>query len=174
MSRRVELLRAQGRELSWWAPQLPPSPAEAMAEVRARLSTWPLDQMALVGSSLGGFYATVLAEEFGCRAVVINPAVNPARDLRGYIGDIKAWHSDEHFYFQSAYIDELQSMTPATLTRPDRYFAIIAKGDEVLDWREMHERYLGARIKLLEGGDHALSDFADRHLSEVLSFLELG
>ena len=173
MGRRVEALQAQGRELTWWSPQLPASPAAAVAEVRARLSTWPLDRMALVGSSLGGFYATVLAEEFGCPAVVLNPAVNPARDLRGYIGDIKAWHSDEHFYFQSAYVDELRAMTPGSLTRLDRYFAIIAKGDEVLDWREMHDRYLGARIKLLEGGDHALSDFERQHLDEVLSFLEL-
>ena len=173
MGRRVDAMRAQGQDLTWWSPQLPASPAQALEDMRAGLSAWPRDRMALIGSSLGGFYATVLAEEFGCPAVVLNPAVNPARDLKGYIGDIKAWHSDEHFYFEPAYVDELRAMTPGPLTRPERYLAIIAKGDEVLDWREMHERYQGAHIKLLEAGDHALSDFEQAHLDDVLYFLKL-
>lgn len=173
MGRHVDALRAQGRDLTLWSPQLPASPAQALEGVRSTLAAWPRDRMALVGSSLGGFYATVLAEEFDCPAVVLNPAVNPARDLKGYIGDIKAWHSDEHFHFQPAYVDELRAMTPAVLTRLDRYFAVIAKGDEVLDWREMHARYVGARVKLLEGGDHALSDFEQEHLDDMLSFLGL-
>ena len=63
-------------------------------------------------------------------------------------------------------------MSPPTLTEPGRYLAVIAKGDEVLDWREMSARYAGCNVKLLEGSDHALSDF-DAHLPEVLAFLEL-
>jgi hypothetical protein len=58
------------------------------------------------------------------------------------------------------------------ITHPERFFAVIAKGDEVLDWREMAARYAGAQMRLLEGGDHALSDF-DEHLPHILSFLRL-
>ena len=171
VARHVEHLRAQGRAIEWWCPQLPPSPAEAMRQVLDGISGWPPERMAVIGSSLGGFYATVVAERVGCRAVLLNPAVNPARDLARYIGEIEAWHTDERFYFRPEYVDELRAMPPRSLTRPQRYFAVIAKGDEVLDWREMTARHEGARIRLLEGGDHALSDFED-HLGAVFDFLE--
>jgi predicted esterase YcpF (UPF0227 family) len=160
--------------VAWWCPQLPPSPREAMALVRATIASWPRERMAVAGSSLGGFYATWVAEETGCRAVLLNPAVDPARDLRGYIGEQTAWHDPaEHFYFAPEYVDELRALERGAVRHPDRYFAVIAKGDEVLDWREMTGRYPGARIKLLEGGDHALSDF-DAHIEEVLAFLRLA
>jgi predicted esterase YcpF (UPF0227 family) len=171
VARHVEQLRAGGRSIVWWCPQLPPSPALAMQEVFDGIADWPVDRMAVIGSSLGGFYATVAAEKLGCRAVLLNPAVDPARDLARYIGEIAAWHTDERFYFRPEYVDELRTMAPGALTRPERYFAVIAKGDEVLDWREMAARYCRARIRLLEGGDHALSDFED-HLGAVFDFID--
>ncbi len=166
-------MRAHRPDVEWWCPQLPPSPKEAMALVAERLATWPLERMAVVGRSLGGFYATVVAEGAGCPAVVLNPAINPARDLAGHIGDLTSFHDpDDHFYFRAEYVTQLRVMTPRAITHPQRYFAVIAKGDEVLDWREMSARYDGATIRLLEGGDHALSDF-DTDLPQVLAFLGL-
>ncbi|MDE2298413.1 MAG: esterase [Burkholderiales bacterium] len=159
-------------DLTWWCPQLPPSPREAMQMLLDRLADWPAAQTGVIGSSLGGYYATALAERLGCRAVLLNPAIEPARDLAQHIGETTAWHSDARLYFRAEYIDELRAIAPAALTRPERYFAIIAKGDEVLSWVEMSARYRGCRVELLEGGDHALSDFAD-HLPEVLAFLGL-
>jgi uncharacterized protein len=160
-------------DVTWWCPQLPPSPAEAMRMVFEGVRDWPAQNMAVIGSSLGGFYATWVAEQLGCRAVLLNPAVNTPRDLEKYIGEITAWHSDERFFFRREFIDELRAMKPEMLTQLDRYFAIIAKGDEVLSWVEMSERYRGCRIELLEGGDHAISDYA-LHLPKVVGFLGLG
>ncbi len=138
------------------------------------IAGWPNDTMAVVGSSLGGFYAAWVAEHTGCSAVLLNPAVDPARDLARYIGEQASWHDPaEHFFFKPEFIGELQALDAGPLTRPQRYLAVIAKGDEVLDWREMKARCAGARLKLLEGGDHALSDF-DAHLDEVLAFLDLA
>jgi uncharacterized protein len=160
-------------DVPWWCPQLPPSPRAAIALVRAGIGQWPVEQMAVLGSSLGGYYATVLAEELGCPAVLLNPAIDPARDLAAYIGEQRAFHDpEERFFFRAEYVDELRALTPAAITRPERYFAVIAKGDEVLDWREMTARYPGATIRLLEGSDHALSDFDD-HLPHLLKFLKL-
>lgn len=160
-------------DVTWWCPQLPPSPKLAMQQVFDRLSTWPSDRTAVIGSSLGGFYATVVAERLGCPAVLLNPAVDPARDLAKHIGETTAWHSEERLFFDAAYIDELRQMQPPpALTRPECCFAIIAKGDDVLSWQEMTERCAGCRIKLLEGGDHALSDYAE-HLPDVVGFLGL-
>ena len=165
-------LQAHRPDVRWWCPQLPPSPRDAAQLVIDGTSAWPAAGMAVVGSSLGGYYATVVAERTGCRAVLLNPAIEPARDLAGAIGETTSWHGDDHFFFQARFIDELATLRPPAVTRPERYFVVIAKGDEVLDWREMTGRYPGARIKLLEGSDHALSDF-DRHIDEVFAFLGL-
>ena len=160
-------------EVTWWCPQLPPSPREAMRLVADGVAAWPKEHMAVLGSSLGGFYATVVAERIGCPAVLMNPAVDPARDLAGFIGEQTMYHAPEdHFFFRAEYIDELRAMAPAAITNPQRYLAIIAKGDEVLDWREMNARYAATQLRLLEGSDHGLSDF-DVHLPHILRFLHL-
>ena len=159
--------------VTWWAPQLPASPRDAAALISDGIKAWPRDTMAVIGSSLGGFYATWVAETTGCKAVLLNPAVNPTRDLAKYIGEQTSWHDPaERFFFKPEFIDELRTLECPGLAHPKNYFAVIAKGDEVLDWREMTARYAGARIKLLEDSDHGLTDF-DQHIDEVFSFLSL-
>ncbi len=166
-------IAAQHPPVHWWCPALPPSPREAMALVLQGIADWSQASMAVVGSSLGGFYATVVAQRTGCRAVLLNPAVDPARDLARHIGEHTLWHEpQERFFFRPEFVPELRALQVGELNRPERYLAVIAKGDEVLDWREMQARYSGARIQLLEGGDHGLSDF-DRHLPGVMEFLGL-
>ena len=173
-SRKVAARVAQEHPgVTWWCPQLPPSPRDAMALCLDGIASWPREQMAVVGSSLGGFYATHIAELTACKAVLLNPAVAPARDLHRYIGEQTSWHDpQDRFFFKADYVDELKALAHGPVAHPERYFAVIAKGDEVLDWRQMTGRYPGARIKLLQGSDHALSDFGD-HIDEVFGFLDL-
>lgn len=157
----------------WWCPQLPPSPRAAAELIAQGTADWPAERMAVVGSSLGGFYATWLAARTGCRAVLVNPAVDPARDLEKYIGEQTAWHDPEaHFFFRPEYIEELRALQTGALPHPERLMAVIAKGDEVLDWREMRARYPGSVLRVVDGGDHALSDFETAHLDAVLAFLQ--
>jgi predicted esterase YcpF (UPF0227 family) len=158
----------------WWCPQLPPSPAAAMALVMDGITDWPRDQMAVVGSSLGGFYARWLHAQLGCRVALLNPAIWPARDLAKYIGEQTTWQNPkERFFFEPGFVDELQVLQDAiTLPLRDAY-ALIAMGDEVLDWREMVAGCVGAHIRLLTEGDHALSDF-DLHIDAVLRHLKLA
>ena len=175
---KAELLRqwlARHRPaLHWWCPQLPPSPREALALIESGIAAWPAGQWAVCGSSLGGFYATAVAERHGCPAVVINPAVDPARDLTAYIGEQTAWHDpQERFFFRAEFVPELRALTCGPLTRPERYLAIVAQGDELLDWREMSARYAGTHLHVLPGSDHALSDF-EQHLPLLLDFLNLN
>jgi predicted esterase YcpF (UPF0227 family) len=165
----------QRPDLVWVCPQLPPSPADALAEIRRLSADWPVATSAVIGSSLGGFYATVLAEELGCRAVLVNPAVDPARDLAAHIGRQTMYHSaDESFDFRAEYVDELAAMTPdVTLKHPLNILAIVAKGDEVLDWREMTARYAHGPLKLIAGSDHGLADF-ESHVPDLLRHLGLA
>ena len=158
--------------IEWCCPQLPPSPAEAFARIRQLTATWPDEGVAVIGSSLGGFYAAALAQTRPrWRAALLNPAVDPARDLAAYIGEQRQWHApEETFYFCAEYIDEMRRLKPSTLTQPTRWFSLIAKGDELLDWREMLACYGLGRSLLLAGSDHALSDFA-RWQPELIRFI---
>lgn len=129
--------------------------------------------MSVVGSSLGGFYATAVAESVGCRALLLNPAIDPARDLARYIGTQSNFHDpDQTFDFRAEYLDQLRLLRVTDITQAERYGLVVAKADEVLSWREMVARYRGAQLHVLEGSDHALSDF-EQHLPFVLHFLQL-
>ncbi|HEY2559831.1 MAG TPA: YqiA/YcfP family alpha/beta fold hydrolase [Caldimonas sp.] len=166
-------IAAHRPDVVWWCPQLAASPAAAMRDVFAGTAAWPSERMGVIGSSLGGFYATVVAERRRCRAVLLNPAVDPARDLASAIGTTTTWHSDEPFDFRAEYVDELRTLAPPpVLADPDRILAVIATGDEVLSWQEMRARYRDGQLRIVAGSDHALSDF-DAHLPAVLAFLGL-
>ena len=160
-------MRDAGLAERFVCPQLPASPREATALVREQIGVRPED--ALVGSSLGGYYATWLAERIGCRAVVLNPAVNPAEGLDRYTGPQTMFHTDEPFEFKTAYLDELRLLRVPLISRPERYFLVAATGDELLDWRDMVAHYPGARHRVIQGSDHGISDFA-QYLDEVLAF----
>jgi hypothetical protein len=171
-----EWVAQQRPDLVFACPQLPPSPAEAMDLLDTLTRDWPQDTSALMGSSLGGFYATVLAEwpRFQqSRAVLLNPAVDPGRDLEKHIGEQSCWQDpQDRFFFRAEFIEQLRQIRVPNSSAPQRLLAVVAKGDEVLDWREMHARYQAGRILLLEGSDHGLSDFED-YVADLCQFLRL-
>lgn len=171
--RMAALMASNYPDVHWWCPLLAPSPAKAMADVVRGIQDWPMASTVVVGSSLGGFYATWLAERLGCRAVLLNPAVGPARDLARYVGTHAMWHDAESiFEFRAEYVQEMLDLIIGQITHPDRYYTLIAQGDEVLDWREMAAHFEGSQGLILEGGDHALSNF-DALLPGVLAFMGL-
>lgn len=163
-----ERMSALGRAAEYQCPQLPASPRQAIA-LAEKLIAASHEPVALVGSSLGGYYATWLAEKFGCRVVLLNPAVKPPRDLEKYVGVTTAYHSDAPFEFKREYIEELKTLAVDRISRPERYFLMAATGDEVLDWREMTAHYPGARHHVIEGSDHGITEFA-QYVDEVLAF----
>lgn len=158
-----------GKSDQYICPQLPASPQEAIDFSLSLVASYSSDEIHVVGSSLGGFYATHLAERLGCRAVLLNPAVKSFRDLERYVGVTTRFHSDEPFEFKREYIDELRALAVDRITDPQRYLLMAATGDEVLNWREMVSHYPGARQHIIEGSDHGISEFAD-YADEVLAF----
>jgi len=164
-----ERMTAAGRAGELICPQLPASPKAAMELALLLAGRHAPDKLAIVGSSLGGFYATWLAERLDVPAVLLNPAVDPLKDLEKHVGVTTAWHSDEPFEFRREYIDELAELKVARITRPERYFLLAATGDEVLDYRDMVAHYAGARQHVIPGSDHAISEFP-QYVDEVLAF----
>jgi len=162
-------LEAIGRGAEFAAPALPHSPALAAALLDdfARRHTG----LTLVGSSLGGYYATWLAEKHDLKAVLLNPAVRPYDLLKDHTGPQQNFHTGERYEFTARHVGELRALEVQSVT-PRRYLLIAATADEVLDYRSAVERYRGCRQILIQGGDHGLSDFAD-HVDAVLDFCGL-
>ncbi|WP_342117139.1 YqiA/YcfP family alpha/beta fold hydrolase [Pseudoduganella sp. OTU4001] len=158
-----------GRAAEFICPQLPASPKLAMELAFGLVAGIAPHELTIVGSSLGGYYATWMAEKLGCRAVLLNPAVVPMLDLDKHVGVTTAYHSDEPFEFKREYIEELRALAVPRVTQPERYFLIACTGDEVLDYRDMVAHYAGAKQKVVQGSDHAISEYAD-YLGEVLAF----
>lgn len=172
-STKAQLLAARlaelGQQAAWVCPQLEVSPAAAARQIAALAAQWPASETVIIGSSLGGFYATWLAEQTGCRAILLNPAVRPDRDLQRHLGVQTVFHSDALIDVRPEFIDELAALR-VTVTRPERYWLIAATGDEVLDWREMVAHYPGSPHKIIAGSDHGLTDFPE-FLDDVLRWV---
>ncbi|HUH60303.1 MAG TPA: YqiA/YcfP family alpha/beta fold hydrolase [Candidimonas sp.] len=172
----ADAMRERGLADQWLCPQLPASPRRAI-----ELATYLVEQavqergldpetgLVVIGSSLGGYYATCLAEHWKCRAVLLNPAVHAARDLATQVGEHTMYHSGAPFMFLPEYVDELAEMAVGKPAHPERYYLLAAKGDEVLDWNEMADWFAGSQGHIIEGGDHGLSDF-ERWMPDVLAF----
>ena len=165
----AERMRALGRGDEYVCPQLPASPRAAIELATGLARQGDPATLSIIGSSLGGYYASWIAEQIGCRAVLLNPAVHAARDLASQVGVKTQYHSNDAFEFKQQYLDELEEIRIKEITHPERYFLIAATGDELLDWREMTAQFAGARQQVIQGSDHGLSDFA-RYADQVLSF----
>jgi predicted esterase YcpF (UPF0227 family) len=126
-------------------------------------------ELALIGSSLGGFYATYLAEKYGARAVVINPAIRPYEDLRPYVGRQRNLYTGHEYDVTPAHFDELAALAVTRITKPERYFLLVRTGDELLDWRKAVDYYAGGYQYVAGGGDHGWTDFGDE-VGSVLRF----
>lgn len=158
-----------GRLAEYDCPALPNSPREAIARIEAGLAGLAPESVTLVGSSLGGFYATYLAETHGFKAVLVNPAVHAHRLLRQALGPQTHWHSGEKWVLTETHLAELAALDRVSITRPERYLLLVQTGDEVLDYREAVTYYAGARQIVEQGGDHGFAGF-ERYLPTLLEF----
>ena len=166
----IKALSTMSNPIHWYCPQLLASPKQSMDMVIEYIQANPVDRLIVIGSSLGGFYANYLAERYQCKAVTLNPAVRAPRELAPHVGVMTAYDSDEPFDFRPEYIDELCALQVERLTRPENYFLIAAKGDELLDWKEMVDFYSGAQQLVLEGSDHGISEYSE-YLPQVMRFI---
>ncbi len=170
---KADLLRqhcaATGRSDAFVCPFLPPVPRAAIAEVEALLANDV--PTTLVGSSLGGYYATWLAEKHALRAVLINPAVSAPALLGGLVGQHSNFHTGESFEFTRRHAEQLEALAAPRIT-PARYLLLVETGDEVLDYRLAVARYAGCRQIVLAGGDHSFTRFPDL-LPQIIEFCGL-
>jgi uncharacterized protein len=151
-------------------PALPHQPGEAVTLIESELRR--LGRVTLVGSSLGGFYATYFAEQHDCRAVLIQPAVSPHLGLEPTLGLQKNLYTGEPYELTRAHLEGWCALSRDTIDS-ERYLLLLETGDEVLDYRQAVRKYEGARMVIREGGDHTLQSFTE-HLPRILAFAGVG
>ena len=175
-SHKAQLMKSylEGRGLAhlYACPALPDTPREAIRAIEAVVEEKSAgrDSRALmfIGSSLGGFYATYLAEKLACRAALINPAVTPHLGLEAYLGMQKNLHTGAPYELTRAHLEGWRALMVERVD-PERYLLLLETGDEVLDWRAAARKYEGARTVIRDGGDHSLQSFPE-HLGRILRF----
>jgi uncharacterized protein len=165
---RLETL-SRGKE--YWCPALPDRPALAMAMLESEIARHAAGSITLVGSSLGGFYATYLVEKYGVSAVLVNPAITPHEGLEAYLGPQNNLHSGQAYVLTREHLDELQALHVAEPRRLANYYVMVTTGDEVLDYRETINAFAGARQLVIEGSDHGFAEF-ENYLDSVIDFAD--
>ena len=166
----AETLAERGLVDRLYCPFLSPVPEQAIIQAEAIIARHE-GPLAVAGSSLGGFYATWLAEKYDLRAVLINPAVKAPVSLEKYLGTQTNLHTHESFEFTLEHVAQLRALEVPEIT-PSRYLLMVETGDEVLDYRQALARYAGCRQIVLEGGDHSFTRFPD-YLPQLFEFCRL-
>lgn len=149
-------------------PVLPHRPADTVRAIEGEIARCEPAELTLVGSSLGGFYATHYAEKCRCRAVLIQPAVFPYVGLEGLLGPQQNLHTGERYELTREHLEGWRSLAVERVD-PERYLLLLETGDELLDWREAARKYEGARMVIRDGGDHTLASFPE-HIPRILAF----
>ncbi len=157
-------------ELSFHCPHLTPYPAETRAELTALMEFLQPEPVWLMGSSLGGFWATWVAEHYNRPAVLINPSVAPWQFMPEFLGvDLKGYHTDDSYRLDARHIEQIRAADCTPVTRPDNYWLMVQTGDETLDYRQAVAKYAHSKQLIEEGGDHSFVGF-ERHLGETIEF----
>lgn len=164
-------MRERGLGEKFICPQLPAAPRAAIALTQDLIARHGVTTV--VGSSLGGYYATWLAETFDLRAVLVNPAVVAHLSLQKYLGPQRWLYTGEAFEFNHEHIEQLRAIEVPLLRNPQRLWLLAEEGDETLDYRDAVKRYTGARQTVLPGGDHSFTRWGD-YLDPVIAYAGLG
>jgi len=160
-------------DVRFLCPDLSFDPAAALAQLEAVCGACLPSELTLVGSSLGGFYALVLAERFGCKAVLLNPSLRPYETLRAHLGAQTNLYTGEPFVLETRHLDFLRLQAVEKVARPENYFPIVEMGDELLDHRCTLEHFAGSHSIVVTGGDHELKSFP-QHIPALIAFAEGG
>jgi predicted esterase YcpF (UPF0227 family) len=170
-----DYLQAQGLDIDYQVPALSNYPAQALSQLQQLIaaSLPRYSRIALVGSSMGGFYASVLAEQYGLRAVLVNPVVHAHRLIAGYLGEHRNPYTNEHFCLTNKDLQQLQLMQPQTIKQPDHYWLMVQTADETLDYRQAVDFYRDSPQLVESGGNHRFENFK-KHCPALLKFLELA
>lgn len=165
-------LQAHRPDIRYECPFLTPYPGQVQRQLEALVQALQPQPVYLLGSSLGGYWATWLAEQFDLRAVLINPAVRPSMLMPEFLGaTLQNYHTADTYQLTPAHIDEIRAVDTPQLQRPANYWVLLQSADETLDYRRAVAKYRACRQLVEAGGDHGFQGF-ERWLPAILDFFE--
>jgi uncharacterized protein len=158
-------------DIKFYCPHLPPYPNETKRILEDLVEGLLPQSVYLMGSSLGGFWATCLAEKYNLPAVLINPAVSPQKFMPKYLDiDLKSYHTDDSYRLQQHHIDEITAEN-VPVARYKNYWLLVQTGDETLNYRDAVKKYAHCKQTIEEGGDHSFQGF-ENYLREIINWFE--
>jgi len=170
-STKTQLLKKYFGEKEVLSPDLPVDPVEAVHFIKKYIIEHDIDL--LIGSSLGGFYASYFAELLEMRAVLINPSTQPFISLAPYVGTNDYWCKDETFEFSREHLKSLFEFAVGVPKQPANYLLLLQKGDELLDYTKAQDKYEGATLTVQEGGNHRFENLIN-YLAQIKGFRDHG
>jgi len=168
----IAYCQQQGLADNLIVPEISRGPAESIKQIQELIDDLQGRQVGLIGSSLGGFYATCLAEQNGLKAVVVNPAVQPFLRWREYLGEHQNYYSDTVHTVTEQHVEELKMLDVAKLREPENFLLLAQTGDEVLDYRLAEGLYQMGTCIIQEGGNHSFENYGD-FLPIIFNFLAI-
>jgi predicted esterase YcpF (UPF0227 family) len=164
-------LSAHSLDIPFYCPALSSEPDKAIEQLESLVESISAP-VGLVGSSMGGFYATWLSEKYNVRSVLINPAVRPYEFMAEYLGENANYHTGECYILEQRHVDIAKTLEVSTISKPENLWVLLQTGDEVLDYRQAEKKYEHCSLTIEQGGDHSFQNY-QRHLPDMIKFLNL-
>lgn len=180
LSKKAQLTKAYLEQhlpdVNFYCPQLKNSPKQAIKQLEQYLTQTNSADNAnvswtLIGSSLGGYFATYLSEHFGIKAVLINPAIKPYELLAGYEGEQVNPYTQEKYYVERNYLNDLMQLEKNSIIK-SRYMTMVQTGDEVLNYQQAVDKFKDSHLIVQNGGDHSFVNY-ENMLPQIVEFLQL-
>jgi len=166
-----EYLAQHFPSIKFHCPQLASTPNAVIHQLEEIIASSVNERWYLIGSSLGGYFATYLSEKFECAAGLINPAVKPYELLNDYIGEQINPYTNETYIVEKAYLNDLIRLKQKKIKK-NNYMVMVQTGDEVLDYQQAVDKYQHCNLVVQSGGDHSFINY-DKMLSKMMRFFQL-
>ena len=161
-------------DIHYVCPALSSYPDQALITLEKALEGQDPSSIYMIGSSLGGFYASYFAERGAiARGVLINPAVSPHKRFDSFVGqELQSYHGPEKYVLEQRHLDVLSQCEGEHIQQPERLWVLLQTGDEVLEYSMAAQRYNKCRLTIEEGGDHSFQGY-ESWLPEIIDFFDL-
>ena len=158
-------------EVNFYCPQVIPAPNSAIEQLENIIALEPIDSWYIVGSSLGGYFATYFAEKYQIKVVLINPAVKPFDLMADILPEQVNPYTKERYQVLAQHVDELKALEQENISK-NNYLVMVQTGDEVLDYQQAVEKYRHCELVIEQGGDHSFINY-ENALPNIALFFNL-
>ena len=154
------------------APDLSNNFSETISQIEKLIERYSKFEICMMGSSLGGYYASYFATKLKAKAVLINPAIYPLEGFDIYLGKNENFSTGEEFYITDEDIKYLRTISYKKYKNQRNTLILLESNDEVLSYKNTCSYYYGSNIDITFGGDHSYISLSKK-LNKIRNFLNI-